>query len=202
MSLSTSVHYYIQCVKHRGPEGFQRNAALNRTCRVNGLCVPVSLCVCVCWGSGRLVAWHTDRQISAVQLHPWYTRRQHLCQPSILPRCKPSPLIGPRGPCACVWGEVSIRVITLGSVRLTPTLPLRSPTGQKGFLHQPAPAPLSLILWLFTSPYNYCTDTAPAAISPSLLFVPHSSSTNHFSIVIPADKETPESLPVVGKVSR
>lgn len=165
-------------------------------------CVSPCLCVCVCWGSGRLVAWHTDRQISAVQLHPWYTRRQHLCQPSILPRCKPSPLIGPRGPCACVWGEVSIRVITLGSVRLTPTLPLRSPTGQKGFLHQPAPAPLSLILWLFTSPYNYCTDTTPAAISPSLLFVPHSSSTNHFSIVIPADKENPESLPVVGKVSR
>lgn len=35
--------------------------------------------------------------------------------------CRPSPLIGPWGPCACVWGEVSIRVITPGPVQLTPT---------------------------------------------------------------------------------
>lgn len=36
------MHYYIQCVKRRGPEVFQRNtalSALNRTCRVNGLSV-------------------------------------------------------------------------------------------------------------------------------------------------------------------
>lgn len=50
-SRSTSVHYYIQCVKHRGPEGFQRNAPLNRTCRVNGLRVHTSECMCV-YGGG------------------------------------------------------------------------------------------------------------------------------------------------------
>lgn len=92
---NTSVHYYIQCVKHRGPEGFQRNAALNRTCRVNGLCV--CLWVCSYWGSRRLVVWHMDRQISAVQLHPWYTRRQHLCQASILPPLQTKPSDWPPG---------------------------------------------------------------------------------------------------------
>lgn len=52
------MHYYIQCVKHRGPEGFQRNAAVNRTCRVNGLCVCPRVCVNGGggWGGRGLVA--------------------------------------------------------------------------------------------------------------------------------------------------
>lgn len=123
------MHYYIQCVKHRGPEGFQRNAALNRTCRVNGLCVHVCLCVCV----GGVGVWWRDTRTDKYQQCNYTpdTLARSTC--ASLPhslRCKPGPLIGPRGPCACVWGEVSIRVITPGPVQLTPPL-LDLPQGSK-----------------------------------------------------------------------
>lgn len=153
-SRSTSVHYYIQCVKHRGPEGFQRNAPLNRTCRVNGLCVHTSECMCVYRG-GVFVWWRDTRKDKYQQCnYTPDTLASSTCAslPSSL-RCRPSPLIGPRGPCACVWGEVSIRVITPGPVQLTPTPTLHwSPTGQQGFLHQPAPAPFLDSLTLYFAP--------------------------------------------------
>lgn len=104
----------------QGPWWFQRNAVLNRTCRLNGL---QRMCVC---------ARNTETNITTAIMA--VIQKQAAPVSGRSPALKGSLLIGPRGGGVYVWGEVSISVITLGAVRLTPPVSTLLPSpGRIGY---------------------------------------------------------------------